>query len=307
VSFLRDLALWQRIGLALLVLPFLLWLGMPENVVDCYLYHLGAIDQWMQAHRVLTDNVPLSHHFPLPFDMGFYYPLLLGDDRAAKGLVFLSFFAGTTAFIGLRKKKMSAVVVWLAIVVSLSAGTMLHFATVAKNDVVGAACCVVGAASLLDRRFLMGALFSGMGVAAKPVFAPLVLMALVISKCPWRLVVPAVPGVPELPVRGDDPDEVAVEVPLRRRHPARGRSETPIKYNGRVRKNGHRSAMKRGNGGSKENGDRLMRAVTTSTAVEVGVARAREIERAISNPSAGARALRERLLQPVTSSRSESR
>ena len=74
-----------------------------------------------------------------------------------------------------------------------------------------------------------------------------------------------------------------------------------------MKKNGHRSVAKRANGGNGKNGDRLMRAVTTSTAVEVGVARAREIERAISHPSAGARALRERLIQPVTSNRPGSR
>ena len=190
-------------ALAAVLAPALLLLNVPEWEIDCYIYHLGAPDQWLNAHRVLTEGVPLSHHFPLPFDAAFTAVLALGAPLAAKWLVFLSLPAAVTAFLDARGRPRAPGSPWLALVLSLSCLTVFQCMVVGKNDLPAAAACVAGVSLFRAGRRAAGSLFLGMAVAGKPVLAPL---ALVAAACwwPWTrprawLPLAAVALVPGLP------------------------------------------------------------------------------------------------------------
>ena len=77
----RGLAL---VGLA--ALPGLYGLLVPEDEQDALIYHLGLPWQLLQSHRAVVSWVPAAFHLPLPLDLGFMVPLLLGEERLAKWL-----------------------------------------------------------------------------------------------------------------------------------------------------------------------------------------------------------------------------
>ena len=86
-------------ALPVLLLPVILLMLLPETGHDSWLYHLGLPWQYLMAGRATFDNVWFApYHVPAPFEMAYALPLVLGDDRLAKGVVLSCFLAASAVF-----------------------------------------------------------------------------------------------------------------------------------------------------------------------------------------------------------------
>ena len=101
-----------RLGLTFLglgILPVFFFLFVPSVEQDGYMYHLGAPAQFLNSHRILIDQVPLTFHYALSIELVYAIPLLLGDDRLASFLEFSSFLAACSMFLGMYGRFRSGV------------------------------------------------------------------------------------------------------------------------------------------------------------------------------------------------------
>jgi len=177
------------VGLAVLGVgfaPALLFLMVPEFEIDCGIYHLGFPWQLLQAHRIVLSHVPGAFWVPLPVDLTFTIPLLLGDDRLAKWMVLMSFIAASAIFIAHCRRDGVMEAGWAGPLLALSAGPIFLLVTVSKNDIPAASLFVAGALLTRAGRWTLGAALLGLCVAAKMVYGPLVAIWFLLHPPPWR-------------------------------------------------------------------------------------------------------------------------
>ncbi len=162
-------------GLAVLLLalaPILLSLLSPEREVDSLIYHRGAPWQFLQAHRVLLTWVPASFQIPLPIEMGYALPLLIGDERLIGGIT-VSMFVGASAVWASRSLAQGRpAAAWLGPLLALALLHLPRLLTVSKNDVAAAALLVAGAIVHQPGSPLLTAALFGLGLSAKLTAAP---------------------------------------------------------------------------------------------------------------------------------------
>ncbi len=200
---------------ALALLPVLPHLLLLETEQDVFLYHLAMPWQFLQVHRAVLEGAPACWHMPLPVEMCFALPLILGDDRLAKAIGFLSFLSVAALLAGPGKRP--PVRRWLAPILALSCGYVAWLMQRSKGDLVGAGWIVTGLMMNTRGAFSLGSVFLGMGVAAKLVYAPLVALwylfvpppsrhlgrialGLTLALSPWLIKTLAVTGSPVFPM-----------------------------------------------------------------------------------------------------------
>jgi tetratricopeptide (TPR) repeat protein len=200
----RELLLLGPTGLSALVLgaaPALLWMMLPENEVDSFIYHLGIADQWLKSHKLLLSWVPAPFHLPTPIEMTMAIPIMLGDDRIGKTMTGLSFVATGLLFASECIRRGRRCPAWLGPLVVLASANVLWLVPITKNDISASAMVVAGA--LLVRRglFLPGAVLLGSGCAAKMVYGPFIAVWCLAYRPPMVRIIPflAVLVIPSLP------------------------------------------------------------------------------------------------------------
>ncbi len=170
------------------VMPRLL---LPDVDPDTYTYHLGAPWQYLLTHGAQLDNVTWAFHFPMPVEMLHALPLILGDERLARWMIFAAFASASLFFAGYCLRGKSKEAAWLGPLLAICTLQFLPLATGCKSDVAAAALFVVACMLSLQHSWIMSALFSGACVAAKPVLGPLVAAWWLFRPCPGRMAVPA--------------------------------------------------------------------------------------------------------------------
>jgi len=181
------------VGLILLGLgmaPVLLFVMIPEFTVDPEQYHLGFPWQFLQAHRALLEHVPNVFQIPLPVDLTFTIPLLLGDERLAKWMIVGYFLAASAIFVARCQREGMTDAGWVGPLLFLSTGQVLGLVTTCKNDIPAAALFVVGTLLTRSGRWTLGAALLGVCVAAKITCGPLVVVWYLFHPPPRRLVFP---------------------------------------------------------------------------------------------------------------------
>jgi len=140
---------------------------------DAFVYHLALPWQSLIIHRLPLEHIPFISHLPLPVDLTYMLPMVLGDDRLAKWIVASSLFAGSLFIAGQGGSGSGGLTMWLPLLLMMSADRVLQFPGMTKNDLVAAALFVVGAILWRKRSRMAGALFLGCAVAAKATCGPL--------------------------------------------------------------------------------------------------------------------------------------
>jgi len=167
----------SRLGimfLALAVLPVLPALFTPPFDHDSLLYHLGVPWQYLQAHMALLSQVSWTFHYPLPMEMTFALPLVLGDDRLAKWIAVSCFVAATAIFVSRCRRDKLQTVMWLGPLLTLSVGVVLWLLVRGKNDLMASSFFIAGALLTRTGAWTLGAVLLGLCVSAKMTYAPLV-------------------------------------------------------------------------------------------------------------------------------------
>lgn len=186
---------------ALLTLPVLVFLVAPEAGWDGYVYHLGAPWQFLQVHRAVFAHVPTGYQLSLPVEMTFAIPLMVGDERLARGIVGTFVAAAAAVHWAWCRREDRRIAAWLGPLLFLAAGETLSLATECKNDLAASALVVAGALVFRDGRRPLGSLLLGLGIAAKPVYGPLAVLwaGAHLGRRPPLVAVAAGLGVPSLP------------------------------------------------------------------------------------------------------------
>jgi len=182
-----------KVGLILLgigMAPVLLFVMIPEFTVDPEMYHLGLPWQFLQAHRALLEHVPYIFQIPLPVDLTFTIPLLLGDERLAKWMIVGYFLAASAIFVAHCQREGMPDAGWVGPLLFLSTGQVLGLITTCKNDIPAAALFVAGILLTRSGRWTLGAALLGVCIAAKLSCGPLVVVWYLFYPPPRRLVFP---------------------------------------------------------------------------------------------------------------------
>jgi len=183
---------WGAAATALCVFAMLAGLlCIPEFEMDCAYYHFGISWQWLQVHRVLLDWVPFTNHVPLPVEMIYVLPIMLGEDRLAKWMTASFFLAAAAVWASycLRSKERKDAG-WLGPLLALTGSTILWLVTASKNDVPAGGWLVAGAVVWAAGASSLGALLLGCGLAAKYTAGPLAIAWLLVHLPARRRIVP---------------------------------------------------------------------------------------------------------------------
>ncbi len=174
---------------------------LPDLHADTLTYHLGAPWQYLQTHGIQLWQVSWTFHYPMPVEMAFSIPIVLGDDRLARWITLTLFLGAVLFFLGQCLRRGEKDAAWLGIYIALATAQVLPLATSCKSDMAAAALFVVGALLSLAGSRLLSALFLGMCAAAKPTIAPLAAIWFLFRPPPVRLIVPALTALmlPSLP------------------------------------------------------------------------------------------------------------
>jgi len=197
-----------RAGLFLLLLgiaPVIYFLFVPSLEQDGYMYHLGAPAQFLNSHRIIIDLIPLTFHYALSIEMTHAIPLLLGDDRLASFMIFLSFVAACTFFRAMYGRKQVGLpaaslgedagkpaaggierwtrqcrnllegdLMWAGILLAFSSSIVLSFIGTSKTDVAATSVFIAGILLWEARKWPAAAVLFGFCIAAKVAYAPFV-------------------------------------------------------------------------------------------------------------------------------------
>ena len=184
------------VGLALV--PVVVQWVLPDLELDCWIYHFAVPWQYLESHKMILGHVPVAFHHSLPVDLTFALGMALGEDRLARTVMLLCFAAGTAAWASSGR---TGAAVWLGAILALSTGWSEWLMTRGKNDLAAAGMLVAGAG--LASRGVWGAagVLAGCGLAAKPVYAPLVLCLGLVWPPPrrrwgWTAAALALPSLP---------------------------------------------------------------------------------------------------------------
>ena len=191
----RSLGRWGAGALALGAAALVPYLLVPEFESDSEMYHLALPWQWLVAHRAIFDQVPVVFHLSLPVDLGFTAALVLGDDRIAKCMVAGALAAASAVWAGRELAAGRRWSAWIGPLLVMSSLPVAWLATTAKNDVPAAALLACGAILQLDGVWGLGAVFLGLGGAAKYSAAPLILFWCLAHPPPRRLLVRCAAGL----------------------------------------------------------------------------------------------------------------
>jgi hypothetical protein len=184
------------------VILFLI-ISTPYVDEDSLVYHYAFPWQCLQIHGIPLSNVTFLFHLPLPIDLAFALPLILGDDRLAKCII-AGAFAALSAFVAGRcLARREFVVVWLTPLIAFASSYNSMIAFVPKNDAVAIGCFVVGAILWRDGLRSTGALFFGGAVVTKLTCGPFVVAWLLmhpprLRRTPIQLSLLIIPALPWL-------------------------------------------------------------------------------------------------------------
>lgn len=182
----RAAGLPAALGIAATLLPAAFALLTAETEHDSFLYHLGVPWQFLQFHAAQVDNVSWTFHYPLPIDLSFVVPILLGDDRLAKWMVAGCWLAANAVWLDRAARRGGGRLTWLGAWLMLGGISTFWLLTRTKNDLPAAALIVAGMLVHAEGRGLLGALLLGAGAAAKLTYLPLAVVWLALTDRPWR-------------------------------------------------------------------------------------------------------------------------
>jgi len=185
----RELRLLPARWLVLLVPAALALVAVacsPSVDEDSLVYHLALPWQCLMLHRFPMEHVVFVLHLPLPVDLAYAVPILLGDDRLAKWMMAGAFGAAGAFMAGRGMRTGDTSGGLLAPLVALSAMYSFAIPSVPKNDAVAAACLVAGAFLWRANRGVTGALLLGGVAAAKLTAAPFAAAWVLLHPPRWR-------------------------------------------------------------------------------------------------------------------------
>jgi len=153
------------VWLALIILA--LRTAAPGLYEDALVYHLAMPWQCIQMHRIPLSQVTFLFHLPMPLDIFYSLPIILGDDRLARWILAGAFVAGVSFVAGRALRRGESVSGWLAVPLILSICSVVDLPWLIKNDIAAAAFFVTGAILWRDKPRVVGALLLGGAVATK--------------------------------------------------------------------------------------------------------------------------------------------
>ncbi len=181
----RDLAVFTalkqtgRLGpfgltvLGIALAPLAYCLLTPASHIDVFIYHLATPWHYLMNHRAVLVQVPSASHLPLPVELVYALPLILGDDRLALWLNLSCFAAACSLFLDRSLKRGAPGAAWLGPLLVLGTGYTLMVLSYPKNDIAAASFFVAAAFAFRHGARMLGISLLGMCVAAKPAYAPL--------------------------------------------------------------------------------------------------------------------------------------
>lgn len=178
--------------------PVLVATLTPGMDQDSFVYHLGTPWEWLQTGRCFAGTIQLGSHVPLLTDLTNILPILLDDQRLAKGLVVGALGCGAAFWAGRCRERSQPLAAWTGPLLAISAASMPMLLNTGKNDVPACMLFLVGACLTLDGAWIAGAAMLGLAFAAKFVYGPQILLWLLFVRPPRRLW-PAASGLLLLP------------------------------------------------------------------------------------------------------------
>lgn len=165
---------WSRVIVAAALVPAAAALALYDHTWDSAVYHLGFPWQLLLAHRMMLDAVPMPFWTPLPVDIAWAVPLVLGDERVGKALVLIHLLALAAIWQERCRRQRNPEAGWLGVVLVLASGLTLSMLTDCTNDLPASCQCVAGMLLTMGGAWGAGAALLGCGIAAKFVYGPLI-------------------------------------------------------------------------------------------------------------------------------------
>lgn len=172
------------LGLAAAAIAY--YLLTPEFDQDSLVYHLGAPAQFLVAGRVLLDHLPFVFHLPLTVEMAYALPLAFGEERLPRCLEFATLAALGSVWIGHALEAGEPEAGWLGPLLVCTSPMVMWLASTSKNDMAAASLFAAGALLCLRGARVAGWVYLGLALAAKFVYAPLVVLWAVAFRPGWR-------------------------------------------------------------------------------------------------------------------------
>jgi len=147
---------------------------LPDTNGDAFLYHLAIPEQMLKAHRFSSENICLTHQYPLTAEYAYSLAVSLGRDALAHLIQLAPFIAAVTLAAAWSVRQSGKAAGWITAGAVASFGLAGQMMIVAKNDLAAAAYPIAGAVCVArglfppSRAWLgLGMLLLGSGAAVK--------------------------------------------------------------------------------------------------------------------------------------------
>ena len=164
---------------------------LPRIEHDAYQYHFAAPWAALANHRSVLTFVPYSFCVPMPVEMSYLVPMVLGDDRACGWLVLAAFLSAWGLFLALLPGDEKGWRGGLVPVAFLLGTAIPGLLTNGKTDLAATGMFAAGALLWTRRMWMSGAILLGFAPASKFVYGPLVAAFVILNPPPMRLLLPS--------------------------------------------------------------------------------------------------------------------